>query len=359
MGIKTLEIDKDLARSMATPVLREGETLLMYDVKQKPFKIHGLLAEEDGFARMPKEAALAVNEGIYNLSKATAGGRVRFSTDSEKIVVKVKLDGCQPMGHMSPVGIFGFDIYGVSDGKEEFGGIFAPPTGGETEYEREINFADKKQRDITINFPLYNGVKALEVGILDGSTLKEAAAYSIDKPVLFYGSSITQGACASRPGKCYQSILSRELDMDYINLGFSGSAKGEETMLDYMKSLNVSAFVCDYDYNAPTVEHLRETHFRCYEAIRAAKPDLPIILVSRPNFRHELYEDVLRRSAVMETYVKGINNGDKNLHFVDGAAIFAEVNRMDCTLDCCHPNDVGFYHMAKHIGDVLRFIFKK
>ncbi len=360
MGSSILEIDKDLARSAAKPVLRDGEKLLMYDVRKAPFKIYGLLnSEEDGFVRMPKEAAKAVNEGIYNLSKATAGGRVRFSSNSTKIVVKVKLNGCQPMGHMSPVGIFGFDAYGVSDGKEEFGGIFAPPTGGELEYEREINFIDKKERDITINFPLYNGVKDLEIGILDGSTLGEAKPYSIEKPVLFYGSSITQGACASRPGKCYESILSRELDMNYINLGFSGSAKGEDEMVDYMTGLDISAFVCDYDYNAPDSEHLKNTHYKCYEKMRKAKPDLPIILVSRPNYRHEVYDNVIRRAVVMETYVKGIQNGDKNLYFVDGAALFAEVNRMDCTLDCCHPNDVGFYHMAKHIGDVLKFIFKK
>lgn len=360
MENKILEIDKDLARSAAKPVLRDGESLLMYDIRKAPFKIYGIYnSEEDGFVRMPKEAAKAVNEGIYGLSKATAGGRVRFSSDSTKIVVKVKLNGCQPMGHMSPVGIYGFDIYGTACGKEEFGGIFAPPTGGELEYEREINFLDKKERDITINFPLYNGVKELEVGILEGSSLGEAKPYSIEKPVLFYGSSITQGACASRPGKCYQSILSRELDMNYINLGFSGSARGEDEMVSYMTGLDISAFVCDYDYNAPDAEHLKNTHYKCYEAMRKAKPSLPIILVSRPNFRHEVYDDVIRRAVVMETYVKGIQNGDKNLYFVDGAALFAEVNRMDCTLDCCHPNDVGFYHMAKHIGDVLRFIFKK
>ncbi len=361
MSNKTLSIDKDLAKSMAKPTLRNGETLLLYDIKDEPFEIFGLCDPkmENGYIRVPSDIAKSVNEGIYNLAKHTAGGRVRFSTDSTKIVLKVTLDGCQPMGHMSPVGIYGFDMYASSDGIEEFGGIFAPPTEGELEYERELNFTEKKERDITINFPLYNGVKALEIGILEGSTLKKAKPYSINKPVLFYGSSITQGACASRPGKCYENILSRELDMDYINLGFSGSAKAEEPMVDYLASLDVSAFVCDYDYNAPDVEHLKATHYNCYEKMRKAKPNLPIILVSKPNYRHELYEDVLRRATIMETYVKGIQNGDKNLYFVDGAALFAEVNRMDCTLDCCHPNDVGFYHMAKHIGDVLRFIFKK
>lgn len=350
------EIDKNFAAGV---VKQGGDEISFYDIDKAPFKIYGLIKNEEGYARMEAEGAKTVNEGIYALSKATAGGRVRFSTNSAKIVLRVVLNGCQPMGHMSPVGIFGFDAYGKADGKEEFGGIFAPPTGGETEYEREVNFPDGKPRDITINFPLYNGVKKVEIGLLCGSDLGEAAPYSIEKPVLFYGSSITQGACASRPGKCYQSILSRELDMNYINLGFSGSARGEKEMADYMRALDISAFVCDYDYNAQSVEELSETHYRLYERMREKKPHLPIILVSKPNFRHELYDDVLRRAVIMETYVRGIKNGDKNLYLVDGAAICAETNRMDCTLDCIHPNDVGFYHMAKHIGDVLRHIFGK
>ncbi len=359
MENKTLSIDKDLAKSMAKPALRDGENLLLYDISNKPFEIFGLIKTNEGYLRMPKEASDKVNEGISNLCRHTAGGRVRFSTNSTKIVIQVKLDGCQMMGHMSPVGIFGFDMYAAVNGKEEFVGIFAPPTDGEVEYERELNFTEKAERDITINFPLYNGVKSVEIGILDGSSLGSPKPYAINKPVLFYGSSITQGACASRPGKCYESILSREFDIDYINLGFSGSAKGEDSMIDYMTGLDISAFVCDYDYNAPTVEHLKATHFNCYERMRKANPNIPIILMSRPNFRHEIEEDILRRSTVMETYVKGIANGDKNLYFVDGAAFFAEVNRMDCTLDCSHPNDVGFYHMAKHLGDVFKHIFNK
>lgn len=114
--------------------------------------------------------------------------------------------------------------------------------------------------------------------------LKQAPKYAVKKPVVYYGSSITQGACASRPGNCYESILSRRLDCDYINLGFSGSAKGEDAIVDYIIGLDMSVFVMDYDYNAPTPEHLEKTHSKMFKAIRAEHPTLPIIIMPRPKF---------------------------------------------------------------------------
>ena len=132
---------------------------------------------------------------------------------------------------------------------------------------REI-VADGKEHTFTINFPLYQGVNSLYIGLKEGSVIKEAPEYETTAPFVYYGSSITQGGCASRPGSAYQNILSRHLQWDHINLGFSGSCKGEDEMAYYIASLDMSVFVYDYDHNAPTVEHLKNTHEIFFKKIK-------------------------------------------------------------------------------------------
>jgi hypothetical protein len=130
-------------------------------------------------------------------------------------------------------------------------------------YESVIRFETRRKREITINFPLYSSVSALYIGLEENAVVEPSAGYKNKKPMVFYGSSITQGACASRPGNSYANIVSRTLGIDHINLGFSGNAKGEQTMADYIASLDMSVFVYDYDYNAPDPEHLQNTHQKC------------------------------------------------------------------------------------------------
>ena len=107
----------------------------------------------------------------------------------------------------------------------------------------------------------------MEVGIDDDAEFLAAPAQKYEKPVCFYGSSITQGGCASKPGNSYNAMLARWLDFPQVNLGFSGNGKGEDTMAEYIASLDMSAFVYDYDYNAPTTEHYEATHDRFYRII--------------------------------------------------------------------------------------------
>ena len=112
-----------------------------------------------------------------------------------------------------------------------------------------------------------------------------------------YGSLITQGGCASRHGMSYQSIVSRKFNCDYINLGFSGNAKAEDEITDYIKNLEMFVFVLDYDHNAPTVEYLKNTHEKMFKAVRDAHPDIPVIMMSRP--KHFLTEEEKERRKVV------------------------------------------------------------
>jgi hypothetical protein len=177
-------------------------------------------------------------------------------------------------------------------------------------------------------------------------------------PIVYYGSSITQGACASRPGNIYQNIICRRNNIDYVNLGFSGSGFAEDTMVDYLCGLEMSAFVCDYDHNAPNVSHLEATHRKMYEKIRAAHPELPYIMISRVDFDCEYYENIKRRDVIIDTYRYARATKDKNVYFIDGASVFRGPYQDLCTTDGCHPTDLGFYRMAMGMLPTLKKILK-
>ena len=323
-----------------------------YDVKKAPFKIYGVYySEAEGiFRRIPKEVAEATNDGVKGLSTHNAGGRLRFKTNSTKLVIKAKTVDVGQMFHTTPLMQYGFDIYLLTDRGYRLHAVTKPPV--RTDYEEVFNLpAGEKQ--ITLVFPLYGCVKELEIGICEDASVSAHDPYKYEKPVVYYGSSITQGGCASRPGKTYQDIICRRFDYNYINLGFSGSARGEDAICEYMASLDMSAFVSDYDHNAPTVEHLRNTHYKLYETIRAKNPDIPYIMVTKPDF-HYNDNDTDRRAVVMESYLKARNGGDKNVYFVDGSAFFiGDEAFLDNTIDTCHPTDDGFRKMADNIGEVM------
>lgn len=205
------------------------------------------------------------------------------------------------LAHMTLIGTSGFDLYINNNGKSTYYKTFMPPVGMKDGYQSIIYFEDIKERDITINFPLYNDVDELIIGLQTSADLKRGNEYKYKKPVLFYGSSITQGGCASRLGNSYGSIISRNLDFDYINLGFSGSAKAEDAIVNYMSDLDISLFVCDYDHNAPNVEYLKSTHEKMYKKFRNKNKDLPIILISKPDFDNDEKLNILRRNIIYTT----------------------------------------------------------
>lgn len=340
------KIDKNF--KVETKVEREG--VKFYSIDEAPFRIYGVYRENDIYRRMPENVAKSVSEGVYGLHWHTAGGRVRFVTDSKFIAINAKLNNLGKMSHFPLTGSIGFDMYNG----DTYVNTFTPPFDIEDGYESSFEFGENSKRVITINFPLYSGVTELYIGLDGGSLLEEAPEYVNQKPVVYYGSSITQGGCASRPGSTYQAIISRYFNYDYINLGFSGSAKAEDEIIDYIKNLDMSMFVYDYDHNAPTVEHLSATHEKMFKAIRECHPDMPIIMMSRP--QHIQIKYVTDRRAIVEnTYKNAIASGDKNVYFIDGLAL-TELCGNEGTVDNCHPTDYGFASMAQALIKVMEEI---
>ena len=329
----------------------EGYTY--YNVRKAPFTIHGLdKTSETTFHRIPEEIGKATSGGVHGHGMESAGGRIRFRTNSDSVVIKVKMvEKSYQFFYGSAALEFGFDVYVDKEMQSIYMGCTNPAATERDNYESQI-YLGAGEKDVTVYMPLYGKVESVEIGLKDGSTVGEHTPYKYKTPIVYYGSSITQGAFSIRPGLAYEAIISRKLNYDYVNLGFAGACKGEDTIVDYIAGLEMSAFVLDYDHNAPNIDHLKSTHYKTYEKIRAAHPDIPIYMLTRPAFQYA-HDTFLRRCVVMESYIKAYTGGDKNVYYIDGAAFSVGTEINDFTPDRCHPDNYGLRKMAEVIGDAI------
>ena len=339
--------------------------IVFYDVRKPPFTLHGFYdpINEPYFHRLPTELGESVSAKVSVLEKESSGGCVRFSTDSAYVAIKAEYKVPGFNSHIPLAESAGFDLYCDSEFESRYVQAFLPPktvaTDGDMSYESLLPIrGEKKMRYFTINFPIHSCIKNLYVGLQDSAVLGEELPYSKELPVVVYGSSIVHGTAASRPGLTYTNMLRRKLNIDVLNVGFSGNAKSEDAIITYLRDLPMSVFVYDYDHNAPNVDHLKNTHLRAYQRFREVHPDIPFIMVSSPNvvtnknWSHEVYS--ARRSVIMDTYKYAIERGDKHVYYIDGEGFFMGHEENDCTMDSIHPNDMGFSKMADHIACMIK-----
>ena len=329
-----------------------------FDARDKDkFSVHGVFFEEESgeWLRLPSAVAKAASRGVERLARHMAGGRICFQTDSPYLAIHCKING-SVMSNMSWSGIGSFDMY-VDGG---FKGLFrSVPTGDQTVLVYQVRCCgDEKVHQVELNLPLYAGVQDLFIGVREGSTLLAAHPYKDIDPIVYYGSSITQGGCASRPSTCYESYICRDTLVDYVNLGFSGSGKGEPAIRGYIASLACSILVLDWDHNLGSDEELREVHEPMYRAFRAIHSDTPIIFISRPDFYGSPMNKAMRQ-VIIDTYEKALSEGDKNVYFIDGETIFGDEHRWECTVDGCHPNDLGFYRFYRTLSPMIEKLLNK
>lgn len=351
------KIDKNFAVSA---VSEEG--YVYTNIKDHPELLEGLpFYQENGkFYRLPADfTENEINKGALELGWCTSGACVRFRSDSPEVTVRAKLHRSGDMDHMPRTGSAGFDCYFRAPGKKMRHNKTVRPAPKQTDITSLCGVNDTgKVCDWIINFPLYGGVEEFEIGIKEGYRLMSPKPHKIALPVAFYGSSITQGGCASRPGNMYSSMLCRAVDAPQINWGFSGCGRGEIAVAHALGKMQLSAFVMDYDHNAPTIEHLTATHQKFFQAVRAGNPDLPIVIVSRCDFHsvtsEGLKSNIIRRDIIKKTYQDAVDSGDKKVWFVDGSTLFGREDVDACTVDGCHPNDLGFYRMYKGILPALK-----
>lgn len=287
-----------------------------------------------------------------DLAHHTSGATLRFITDAKEIMLRVILkNSTTDMPNMSARGSYGFDVYVGSGMEREYCGKPMQYMTDAYDFTDTIELSGEIQ-EVMINLPLYAGIDKIEVGFPSDAGIAKAPERNFGT-IAFYGSSITQGACVSRPGLSYSNIICRMFDADNMNLGFAGSARGEQEVAEYIASREIDAFVMDYDYNN-TPEGLQETHYAFYETVRKAHPDIPIVMVTRPVYTKSSSEDQIRRQKIIkESYDRAVADGDNNVYYVNGNDFFNKTMPDLYTADMTHPNDLGHYHMAMMIGECL------
>lgn len=334
------------------------ENTVTYNALTSPFEIKGVYFDGEKFTRMPKEKAMGVNESVEALYSNTSGGRIRFRTDSPKITLTVLAPSICSFAHMPKSGSSSFDLYSENDYRGFFNCDYKLREDGSELYEGSatLNLKTSEIKNITINFPLYNDVSAVYISLEKGCRLEAPLPEKYETPVIYYGSSITQGGCASHPGNAYPNIISRRLGTNFKNFGFSAGCLAEEKMVEYLSTLDMSIFVYDYDHNSQTYQFLEKTHEAGYKKLRAVNPTVPIIMITSADISTDREK---RINVIRTTYENALKAGDKNVYFINGDDIYAPVGKEYCTVDKCHPNDLGFFCMANAIGDVIKEILER
>jgi len=323
-----------------------------YTCFDKPLKVFGIpfFDEKKKLERLPA----GLREKLKNLDfygRRCPGARVGFRTDAEEFTVKVTLKTLTPDVGMS---IFSCQAVSVMIGERQnsaFAGLVNPPDYNTKTFEKTFKKSDHME-EVTLWLLRNEEIENIEISVPDEAKVEEPTPYKYGK-ALYYGSSITEGGCCCNVTNNYNALLSRWLDMDYYNFGFSGNAKGELEMADYINTIDMSLFVLDYDHNAPDAEHLKNTHEPFFKRIREKHPTLPILILSRPDFNCDESGDK-RREIIMQTYINAVESGDENVYFIDGETFFGTTDRELCTIDRVHPNDLGFYRMANVILPVMK-----
>lgn len=333
----------------------------VFSCTDKPIEISGLYRAmlPEHFYRLPVEVMRSAGDGVTCRAQCPSGARVRFRTDSPSITVRMVLRRVGVDWAMSRVAASGMAVYSGAVSAPKYLGVVVPddysdePTKAEQRFEKMHTM-----EDVTVFLARNEELISLEIIIEDGASIEPPTPYAISKPIVFYGSSITEGGCATRNTNSYTALLSKWLDADYINLGFSGAAKGESAVASYIASLDMCAFVYDYDHNAPDVAHLEATHEPFFQIIRECHPLLPIIMLTKPDFDSNPQDAAARREVIYRTYTNALEAGDEHVAFIDGETYFGPHDREVCTVEGCHPNDLGFMRMAQTIYPVLQRMLK-
>lgn len=308
---------------------------------------------ESFFDRLPVHAKGKVRPAVWGLSQHSSGMAVRFFSNTTSVGVRWSLRKPDlQMRHMPSTGVSGLDLYVKEDGQWKWAGN-AAPTGVEGNEKGMVAGLSAEPREYLLCLPLYNGITSLEIR-LD----KEAecvAAKPSAAPVVVYGTSITQGACASRPGTAYAAVLRRRLDREFINLGFSANGRMEKEMIELLCELSPAAYVLDPLPNLQPGEVERVE--QCVVQIRKTHPNTPIVLVQSIAYEHAWVSAGARarykdsNAALTEIYER-LKPSDPNLYLVRSENLLDGSN--DSTVDGTHPNDIGFRSIADAIEPVLR-----
>jgi hypothetical protein len=328
------------------------EPILWYDVRLLGVEGQGWRKTKADFDRLPAKAEGVVPAAVWDLSRHSAGLCVRFVTDADAVHARWALTSKRlEMPHMPATGVSGLDLYArAPDGRWRWLGV-GRPTEAPTSTQRLATGLPAGEREYLLYLPLYNGVSSVEVGVPKAAKLAKAPPRhpEMSRPVVFYGTSITQGGCASRPGMVHTAILGRRLERPVINLGFSGNGRMDPEVADLLAELDPAVYVIDCLPNLAA----RDVAARAgplVRTLRKARPKTPILLVEDRTYANAALLEGPRlrndesRIALRSAYEALVKAGDDHLHYLGGAALLGDDG--EATVDGSHPTDLGFVRQA-------------
>jgi lysophospholipase L1-like esterase len=327
------------------------------DGKNLPIEGRAFDDVEHYYDRLPSNVTAKVNGGVRSMKHHTAGMQFRFTTDSKALHFKwVPYNPRLSMDHMPSTGVSGIDVYQLTkDGKWRYvkTGRITNAKGG------SLTIPWTPGTPCLVNLPLYNGVKEFSLGVEPDATVSALGPRKsgVDKPVVFYGTSITHGGCCSRPGLAFVNIVGRDLDVPVVNLGFSGSGVMEFEMSEHLARIDASCYVLDCLWNMVSLSSgvrngrsVEENYEPFIRNLRAKRPDVPIVMAEMC----DVYcgGKNAKDKYIKQLYDKLVAEGWKNLVYLPKDDMY--LCDLEGTVDGCHPNDLGMMSLARAFGEAVR-----
>jgi len=363
IGIRLACDASGAAGAPADPDVHDG--MRWIDGKRLPIEGRAFDNVDDWYDRLPSNVTENVNAGVRELKHHTAGMSFRFVTDSNRLVFKwLPYNESNPMDHMPATGHSGIDVYRFDSDRGKWLYVATGRVKGlDLSVRRQLEIGWTPGTPCLVHLPLYNGLKSFTLGVEPGSSvsaLDPAHRSGIVKPVVFYGTSITHGACASRPGMAFVNMIGRDLDVPVVDLGFSGSGIMEYEMSGHLAAIDASCYVLDCLWNMYSVEEGRtagrdgkyvEENFEPFvRNLRAKRPGVPIVFAGCSDF-------TCGGMTAKERYVKAlfetlVAEGWENIYYLPKDGMLGD--DFDGTVDGTHPNDLGMRRMADAYGAAVR-----
>lgn len=324
------------------------------------FPLLGKVSEntETRYERLPKGLKEQTREAVWYLGKNTAGLAIRFSTDATSIGARWKVKDGTHMNHMTDIGSRGLDLYCLEGDKWVFVNAARPTIGSLQTETTIISNMVQKEREYMLYLPLYDALTELEIGVNEGAIIGQP---KIDLPctqktIVAYGTSILQGGCASRPGMAHTNILSRWLNTEIINLGFSGNARLDYEIAELIGSFESPLYILDFMPNVET-DQVNEKLEKFYNIIRAKAPRTTILFIENPMFPKATYDTHIRKqieskNEALNKIFNRLKEKDPNIFLISSHNVIGD--DMEATVDGLHFTDLGFMRYAEYLLPILQ-----
>lgn len=336
--------------------------LTFHDASQ--FPLLGKAAQVTGarYERLPDSLKNISRPPLWKLSRNSAGMAIRFRSNSTQIGVKWEVLFDNHMNHMTDTGIKGLDLYCL-EGNGQWRFVNSARPAGKTNKTTIIANMQPKEREFMLYLPLYDGLVSLSIGIDSLSTIDQPLMeYPIrKKPVAFYGTSILQGGCVSRPGMAHTNIISRRLNRECINLGFSGNALLDLEVAKVLAEVDASVFVLDFVPNA-SADQIKERMETFYRIIRSKHPETPIVFIEDPIFTHTYYDqrianEVAKKNQMLNQIFNDLKKKkEKNITLISSKDMLG--NDGEATVDGVHFTDLGMMRYVDLVCPVIKKLIK-